>query len=547
MSRLLRPWRRIMTLGCAFAAASAVYKLKSDPLVLFASGGSGKELCQLAQRSFSELQKFFDKGEKKPDPNAAHPYGWTALMVAAVRGDVEMVKLLIHHGAHVDTPDNYDSGNYYAQAARAVDFPSVLDPSSRTMGFTALFYAVLSGNTEVVRILLDAGADPDTQDTKGRRAVNMVQYLPPHTQKPMLQVFEDELPKIAERRRQREKQLRREFPLEKRLRERLVGQQAPINAVASAIRRKENGWHDSDHPLVFLFLGSSGIGKTELAKQVAEYLHGKNQDAFIRIDMSEYQNQHEVAKFIGAPPGYVGHDEGGQLTKKLVQHPDAVVLLDEVEKAHPDCLTIMLQVFDEGRLTDGKGKTVECKNAIFVMTSNIAQTEIADEAIRMRGAGKGDEAFSDQFRLDVVQPLLKRAFRRDEFIGRINEILYFLPFSESELRELTTRELTKWARRAIERHEMELSWAPEVVDLVTRAYNVRYGARSIQHEVDRKVISKIAASHEFDHIQKGSKVHLFLDPNGEVQLNVDNSQVGKKAVKASDDPGILRKALGKIW
>ncbi len=150
-------------------------------------------------------------------------------------------------------------------------------------------------------------------------------------------------------------------------------------------RRKENGWVDDDHPLVFLFLGSSGIGKTELAKQIAKYLYkDKGSDSFIRLDMSEYQEKHEVAKLIGAPPGYVGHDDGGQLTKRLKKCPNAVVLFDEVDKAHPDVLTVLLQLFDEGRLTDGKGKTIECKNAIFVMTSNLAATEIAEHGLQLR-------------------------------------------------------------------------------------------------------------------------------------------------------------------
>lgn len=150
------------------------------------------------------------------------------------------------------------------------------------------------------------------------------------------------------------------------------------------VRRKENGWADDDHPLVFLFLGSSGIGKTELAKQLASYIHKDNPKSFIRLDMSEYQEKHEVAKLIGAPPGYIGHEEGGQLTKKLKKCPDAVVLFDEVDKAHPDVLTVLLQLFDEGRLTDGQGKTIECKNAIFIMTSNLASNEIAQHGLEIR-------------------------------------------------------------------------------------------------------------------------------------------------------------------
>lgn len=168
-----------------------------------------------------------------------------------------------------------------------------------------------------------------------------------------------------------------------------------------AIRRKENGWGDDEHPLVFLFLGSSGIGKTELAKQMAAYIHKEKSQAFIRLDMSEYQEKHEVisfmslinksddefsqvAKLIGAPPGYIGHDEGGQLTSRLKQCPNAVVLFDEVDKAHPDVLTVLLQLFDEGRLTDGHGKTIECKDAIFIMTSNLASDEIAQHGLKLR-------------------------------------------------------------------------------------------------------------------------------------------------------------------
>ena len=199
--------------------------------------------------------------------------------------------------------------------------------------------------------------------------------------------------------------------------------------MVTAVRRKENGWADDDHPLVFLFLGSSGIGKTELAKQLAAYIHKDKSSAFIRLDMSEYQEKHEVfifqnicrkhfklltvflylkfsslpislemfngnhrtlswnvqvAKLIGAPPGYIGHDEGGQLTKRLKKCPNAVVLFDEVDKAHPDVLTVLLQLFDEGRLTDGRGNTIECKDAIFVMTSNLASDEIAQHGLELR-------------------------------------------------------------------------------------------------------------------------------------------------------------------
>lgn len=170
-----------------------------------------------------------------------------------------------------------------------------------------------------------------------------------------------------------------------------------------------------------------------------------------------------MAKLIGAPPGYVGHDDGGQLTKKLKKCPNAVVLFDEVDKAHPDVLTVLLQLFDEGRLTDGQGKTIECKDAIFIMTSNLASNEVAQHAVELRQQAeterpeaqkkrKKNEKEEDitiprKFKDEVVKPILKRHFKRDEFLGRINEIVYFLPFSRNELLELVGKELQSWAKR----------------------------------------------------------------------------------------------------
>ncbi|XP_037093246.1 caseinolytic peptidase B protein homolog [Pollicipes pollicipes] len=219
---------------------------------------------------------------------------------------------------------------------------------------------------------------------------------------------------------------------------------------------------------------------------------------------------HTVAKLIGSPPGYVGHDDGGQLTKRLKSCPNAVVLFDEVDKAHADVLTVLLQLFDEGRLTDGKGRTIECKDAIFVMTSNLASNQIADHALELRREAEklARERYEGKigerrvparrgvhrarqhlrtFKETVVQPILKRHFLRDEFLGRINEIVYFLPsFSRPELRLLVARELQLWADRAKEKHNIELKWDRRVLDVLVDGYNVYYGARSIKHEVERQ-------------------------------------------------------------
>uniref|UniRef100_A0A3B3B8M1 ClpB family mitochondrial disaggregase n=1 Tax=Oryzias melastigma TaxID=30732 RepID=A0A3B3B8M1_ORYME len=241
---------------------------------------------------------------------------------------------------------------------------------------------------------------------------------------------------------------------------------------------------------------------------------------------------YQVAKFIGSPPGYVGHEEGGQLTKLLRACPNAVVLFDEVDKAHPDVLTIMLQLFDEGRLTDGKGKTIECKDAIFIMTSNVASEEIAQHGLQLRQEAeevsrrkladkledvqKGDDIkISRQFKESVIRPILKAHFRRDEFLGRINEIVYFLPFCHSELLQLVSKELSFWAKKAKQRHDITLQWDRPVLDLLAGGYNLHYGARSIKHEVERRVVNQLAAAYEQELLPKGCTLRLSVQSDSQ--------------------------------
>ncbi|XP_015608806.1 caseinolytic peptidase B protein homolog isoform X2 [Cephus cinctus] len=463
------------------------------------------------------------------DVNARHPLGWTALQTAAINGKVQVIKFLLERGADVNAGDQFV--NVYRSAMdkgwhsldvlmyREEEFSDRLNNKATYQGFTALHYAVLADSKECVKALLDAGADPTIENEAGHRAVD---YARDGEIKEMLikhAVRYDEI------QREKEAEERRRFPLEQRLKQHIVGQEGAISVVASTIRRKENGWVDEEHPLVFLFLGSSGIGKTELAKQLAGYIHKNKPDGFIRLDMSEYQEKHEVAKLIGAPPGYVGHDDGGQLTKLLKKSPSAVVLFDEVDKAHPDVLTVLLQLFDEGRLTDGKGKTIECKNAIFIMTSNLASEEIAQHAMQLRAEAErvlsqrldknddGDQEpehieISRNFKDHVVRPILKAHFRRDEFLGRINEIVYFLPFSRAELIKLVARELEAWAARARDRHMVELKWDREVLSALADGYDPHYGARSIKYEVERRVVNQLAAAHERGQLGKGSCVQL---------------------------------------
>ncbi|XP_014473843.1 PREDICTED: caseinolytic peptidase B protein homolog [Dinoponera quadriceps] len=461
--------------------------------------------------------------------NVRHSLGWTALQVAAVNEQTEILKILLDNGVDINAGDDFVSANRLATQKgvnfievlmkREEEFSAQLNNRATFRGFTALHYAVLVDSKACVKVLLEKGADPTIENETGHRPID---YAKEGEVKEMLVEYSIKYDQLL---KEKEAEERRRFPLEQRLKQHIVGQEGPISIVASTIRRKENGWIDEEHPLVFLFLGSSGIGKTELAKQLASYIHRNKADSFIRLDMSEYQEKHEVAKLIGAPPGYVGHDNGGQLTKLLKKCPTAVVLFDEVDKAHPDVLTVLLQLFDEGRLTDGKGKTIECKKATFVMTSNLGNQEIAEHALHLRAESERllkhrlenitDEdqeperiEISRNFKDEVIRPILKAHFRRDEFLGRINEIVYFLPFSRTELIKLVTRELEAWAIRAKERHMIELKWDREVLSVLADGYDVHYGARSIKYEVERRVVNQLAAAHERGQLSKGCCVLL---------------------------------------
>ncbi|MBN3319040.1 CLPB protein, partial [Atractosteus spatula] len=508
------------------AALACCLKRGSDP--------KGDSLLEAARsNNVQEVTRLLAEGI---DPNYRHPLGWTPLMVAAMNHHHNVVKALLAAGADPNLGDEFSTVYDTAKekgihslevlVTREDEFSSRLNSRASFRGCSALHYAVLADDLRTVKILLEAGANP--------LLPNEIGHTPPAYAKEgeMAKLLKDWEGKFQEAQQRREAEERRRFPLERRLREHIIGQEGAINTVAAAIRRKENGWYDEEHPLVFLFLGSSGIGKTELAKQVARYMHKDVKKGFIRMDMSEFQEKHEVAKFIGSPPGYVGHEEGGQLTKQLKQCPNAVVLFDEVDKAHPDVLTIMLQLFDEGRLTDGKGKTIECKDAIFIMTSNVASDEIAQHALQLRReaqevsrrrlAGNLDDVqisdkitISKQFKENVIRPILKAHFRRDEFLGRINEIVYFLPFCHSELIQLVSKELSFWAKKAKQRHNITLLWDQEVMDLLAGGYNLHYGARSIKHEVERRVVNQLAAAYEQELLPRGCTLRLSVDSSVE--------------------------------
>eukprot|EP00158_Paraphelidium_tribonemae_P006843 Partr_v1_DN27995_c2_g1_i2_m11291 putative ClpB caseinolytic peptidase B homolog (E. coli) len=462
--------------------------------------------------------------------NQLHPVGgWSLLHTASINGHAHIVSHLLQAGADPNLKELPCPSLTSRQAllkyhqCRQMHYSEYMIPTAHTAGFTPLHCAVVDGNEEVVRLLLQAGADPSIRDDDGHLPID---FFDPSSQSTrIVDMLRDAELDMVEKRKQAEKEMRKKHPLEKHLRNHIVGQDAPIDSLGSAIRRKQNGWHDEGRPLVFLFLGSSGIGKTELAKQLASYLHPDSSEAFIRIDMSEFQSKHEVAKFIGSPPGYVGYDEGGQLTSKLKATPNAVVLLDEVEKAHIDVLTVMLQVFDEGRLTDGKGQTIDCKDAIFVMTSNLVQQEIASEADILRSASDkavstSEESPAKQFIDNTVYPILRAHFQRDEFLGRINEILFFLPFTQSELELIVEKELMKWKQRALSKHEIEMTWDKSAVNALSHGYNIHYGARSIKYEVEKRVVNQIAKAHEMDDLAAGSTIHFSADDKGHLRMDM---------------------------
>ncbi|EFX69276.1 hypothetical protein DAPPUDRAFT_329298 [Daphnia pulex] len=427
--------------------------------------------------------------------------GWTPLHIAASQGNVHVIKVLLKCGANPNL--GHDINNHLILS-----------------GCTALHYACIIDDAACVAALLNAGANPSLTNHCGKKPFDCTNSYA--TRKLLYE-------NMAEK---RGVENRRKYPFDFWLKGKIIGQKAAIDTVASTIRRKENGWVDEERPLVFLFLGSSGIGKTEIAKQVANYLNPKDSEAFIRLDMSEYQHKNEVSKIIGSPPGYVGFKESGQLTKKLEKCPYAVVLLDEVDKAHPDILSVLLQLFDEGRITNGKGQTIFCKDAIFIMTSNLANDEITNHAeqqrrLKVEVASKqrtqNDEevnmptisiSISREFDEFIIRPILKRHFGRDEFLGRINEIVYFQPFSSDEIHQLVKKELDFLAKKAKDRYDVNLSWDEQVLKELGLGYKVAYGARSIKYEADRKAASLLSNFQELHGFQRGAMLQLYIENSG---------------------------------
>jgi ATP-dependent Clp protease ATP-binding subunit ClpB len=293
--------------------------------------------------------------------------------------------------------------------------------------------------------------------------------------------------------------------LEKILTQSVIGQPYAIEAVSEAIRRSRAGLGDPRRPIgAFLFVGPTGVGKTELAKALARQLFNK-EEALIRLDMSEYMEKHTVSKLIGSPPGYVGYEEGGQLTEALRRHPYSVVLLDEIEKAHPDVFNILLQIFDDGRITDSKGRTVNCKNSLFIMTSNLG----AHELLETKTASKEEV-------LNIVQPILQRHFR-PEFLNRLDDILPFLPLQQKDMGAIVALQLTQVQNR-LRNKDIHLEWNEKVTSyLAEKGYDPLYGARPLKRLIQNEVVNMLSSAllkgailpHQTIHLQMKGKELKF--------------------------------------
>jgi ATP-dependent Clp protease ATP-binding subunit ClpB len=287
--------------------------------------------------------------------------------------------------------------------------------------------------------------------------------------------------------------------MEERLHQRVIGQDEAVVAVANAIRRARAGLQDPNRPLgSFIFLGPTGVGKTELARSLAAFLFDDEQ-AMVRIDMSEYQEKHTVSRLIGAPPGYVGYEEAGQLTEAVRRRPYAVVLFDEIEKAHPEVLNVMLQLLDDGRLTDGKGRTVDFRNTVVIMTSNVGSQAIAERAAR------GEVDLTEGVRRDLTEAL--RQHFKPEFLNRIDEIIFFHALSREDIRQIIDVQLAGLLRRLEDRH-LTVSLSDAARDLlIAEGYDPVYGARPLKRTLQRRLLDPLALAvlqgtfREGDHVR----------------------------------------------
>ena len=305
--------------------------------------------------------------------------------------------------------------------------------------------------------------------------------------------------------------------MEQRLARRVVGQAEALQLISNAVRRSRAGLSDPKRPIgSFIFVGPTGVGKTELARALAEFLFD-DERAMIRLDMSEYMEKHAVARLIGAPPGYVGYEEGGQLTEQVRRRPYAVLLFDEIEKAHPDVFNVFLQVLDDGRLTDGQGRTVDFKNTVIIMTSNVASDQIREMAERASregdaASGNGSGRFSEQIKRQVEEALL--AHFRPEFINRVDEIVIFNVLGRKEIAKIVELQVAE-VGKLLEDRKIEITLSDAARDfLLAQGYDPQYGARPLKRTVQRRLQDPLAMRILDGDVLPGDRVRVDVDRNG---------------------------------
>ncbi|MCD7933066.1 MAG: ATP-dependent chaperone ClpB [Tannerellaceae bacterium] len=299
--------------------------------------------------------------------------------------------------------------------------------------------------------------------------------------------------------------------LESELHTRVIGQEEAITAIADAVRRSRAGLQDPKRPIgSFIFLGTTGVGKTELAKALAEYLFD-DENMMTRIDMSEYQEKFSATRLIGAPPGYVGYDEGGQLTEAIRRKPYSVVLFDEIEKAHPDVFNILLQVLDDGRLTDNKGRVVNFKNTIIIMTSNLGSSLIRENFETI--TPQNHDEVMDKTKVQVLE-LLKKTIR-PEFLNRIDEIIMFTPLNEQEIRKIVKLQLDI-LKGMLDKNGIELNFTPEALTFIAEeGYDPQFGARPVKRVIQKYVLNELSKELLAGHINKNHPITIDIE-NGEL-------------------------------
>jgi ATP-dependent Clp protease ATP-binding subunit ClpC len=407
------------------------------------------------------------------------------------------IDLLDEAGSRVKLRDAQGRGGSAASRQVVVSVPPV---ESDDVVMTA------DGNGVIVRETLDVR--PPRRLVVGRHEIDEV--VSKWTGVPLASITEDESDKLLR--------------MEEELHHRVISQEAAISALSRAIRRSRAGLKNPNRPVgSFIFLGPTGVGKTELARALASFLFGSDQ-ALIRFDMSEYMEKHAVSKLIGSPPGYVGHEEGGQLTEKVKRHPYSVVLLDEIEKAHPDLFNILLQVFEDGHLTDGLGTRVNFKNTILIMTSNIGARFIQKKAAM--GFQSQDSRDVQKSVSEQVIGEVKRTFN-PEFINRVDELIVFDPLADEDLRRITRLLVDELNRHLVDR-QLSIRLTPEVVDWIIEVTcrDRTYGARPLRRAIQRHIEDPLSEELIRGRLSRG-EVEVYLDHGGIAWRAVDGSETGR--------------------